>query len=96
MPKFRVGQKVQVISEASPIPPWLFWVRGNVFCVEQIRQTDRFGQWYGLDHVTPLGRIVALEEILRPVNDGDSPSTWDQCAWRPNPAFKSKELVHVR
>lgn len=80
--KYRVGQKVAVHNVADL--PWGAKFEGLVALITDRELYDAgFGpaNYYNLEGGD---RYLFREDVLKPINDGDNPSTWDECAWRPN------------
>ena len=86
--KYRLGQKVEILSGR-------FSEHGAKYVglVGIILQRNTFPTQHFVDFWAKAGNYYVvegcdefwfMEHTLRPLNDGDNPSTWDECAWRPN------------
>jgi hypothetical protein len=87
MDKFRVGQKV-----LTRIPPNWGWPvdARNLAAVGQvtfIAAKSYLDQWnqkrYPLEYKDQFGPASAVEDALVPFYDGDTPTSWETCTWRP-------------
>lgn len=82
MAKYRVGQMVRVLREATAKPSCAIalGVSATIVGIDFIRG----GIAYRLDVVSTEGKLVwARECALRPIYDGDLPASWEDCAWKP-------------
>lgn len=85
MDKFHVGQMVRVVKTHVPkmVPI------GSIVTIVSPRRkgTGVFsgpGLFYEISAKSPLGDfLLAREENLAPVYDGDQPVSWSECAWKP-------------
>ncbi len=87
--KFRLGQKVEILRGKFS-PDTLKYV-GLVGIIIERKYFPR--QDLDASHYAEEGNYYIVEgcpeswireTCLKPINDSDSPSTWDECAWRPN------------
>lgn len=83
--KYRVGQLVTIVDANGDWGPDGRKYLGAVATIIWAQTFTRFehngnSNYYGLD----CRPDYAFAEVcLKPLNDGDCPSTWDECAWRP-------------
>jgi hypothetical protein len=91
--KFRVGQLVRIIVKESKR------YGEKVIILAPRRLATRRGKdgsidrdlYYTLDIVGKSGLpLGALESELEAVYDGDEPSAWKECAWKPKHLEKEK------
>src|SRR5712692_8875493 len=89
MGKFRVGQKVRIVRP-EPFPTGFQENKyGEVVLYGKIVTISAlpFSQDGFLRYPTDIdwnGQIVApIEPALAPLYDGDTPASWETCAWRP-------------
>ncbi len=94
MNRFHVGQMVQVVLVVSPA--WGKRYIGKVATVTEVH----WGEWYNLDIAPPTSvlEVSFHETCLRPINDGEQPSTWEECVWKPKdlevtPDFSEGEMT---
>lgn len=95
MGRFRVGQKVRIVRP-EPFPVG--------FAENQYGETALYGRIvtisappiieygffrYPVDIVFQGRTVAPIEPALVPVYDGDTPASWETCAWRP------RELLNV-
>jgi len=87
--KYRLGQKVEVLQ--GKFHPSMQKYVGLIGIIVERKHFPR--QDIGTEHYAEEGNYYIvdgcpeswiLERRLKPINDGDNPSTWDECAWRPN------------
>lgn len=92
MSKFYVGQRVRIVTHR--FPPF---GDGDASLVGKIGEIIAPGEicfgyqrWYlDLKSNRPNGAVCPIEQILEPVYDGDVPSAWADCAWRPREMVKA-------
>lgn len=92
--KYHIGQKVRVIkTDTFPeLVGRVFTITGPRKMVTS-RKTGKSWLGYSIDQepITDYRgtwEICPVEEYLEPVYEGDTKSTWSECAWQPKSLVK--------
>ena len=82
--KYRIGQKVEVLDGGEGMTAVVADARKYIGLVAVItaHRARPIYNWYDLEGTDP--DVDFREDILKPINDGDCPSTWSECLWKPN------------
>jgi hypothetical protein len=90
MLRFRPGQKVRIKPDPG-IPAYLsdFIGKTTTVLTHPIPfPHDKLTLGYGISFRFEGTHLIASGEVLEPLYDGDCPSTWDECLWKPKEVTK--------
>lgn len=76
--KFKVGDRVRVIK-APNYPKYV----GMVTTVVRVQLGHKSPYVLDLEPVAGFREVIASARNLAPIYDGDAPSTWAKCVWKP-------------
>ncbi len=84
--KFKVGDRVRLTAKNIPVgvflEPQLAHMIGS--CGEVVESRKKFGPFLRYSVTCNGEEIYPLEEALELIYDGESKSSWSECAWKPN------------
>ena len=94
MDKFYVGQRCRIVK--TKMFPHLLGEIVTITGPRKLCECTDGDRWLGYEVDLDLqhldGKVYVVrppEESLKPIYDGDQPSTWEECAWRPKELEKA-------